>query len=61
MRCRLFVIVEWGVRRKARPIFQIRTRSQIMLKIFKILVVDVVELVCLALFLGAVFALSLAI
>ena len=32
-----------------------------MLKIFKILAVDVVELVCLALFLGAVFALSLAI
>lgn len=32
-----------------------------MLKIFKILVVDAVELVCLMLFLGAVFALSLAI
>jgi hypothetical protein len=32
-----------------------------MLKIFKIVAVDVVELVCLTLFLGAVFALSLAI
>ena len=32
-----------------------------MLKILNLLVVDAFELVCLALFLGAVFALSLAI